>query len=603
MRYVCIHAHFYQPPRENAWLGATEAQPSAAPFHDWNARICQECYAPLARAHLPGPGGSTYVNTYASISFNVGPTLLGWLAAHDPPTYRAIQAADAQAMERLGGAGCAMAQAYNHLIMPLATAQTKRLQVLWGMADFRHHFGRPPKGMWLPEAAVDLPTLQALADHGIAYTVLAPHQAQAVRPPGQNTPWQTLLPGQLDPRRPYLCRLPEGGSIALFFYDGPTSHAIAFGGLLHHGDQLAERLIQAFDEVSSEPQLVHVATDGESYGHHHPHGEMALAYALKVFGEDPEVTLTSYEAFLRDHPPSWEVQIKAPVSSWSCVHGVERWRADCGCHTGGGEGWSQAWRAPLRQALEFLRDEVTVRMEAMAGHHAQSWPRACETFIECLLEPAQRPAFLRRELCPEGDAVVLWHLLELRAQVMWMFTSCGWFFNDLEGIETLQILEYAARALELAAFLWPQEPLEAPFLSLLEQAVSNHGRTGRDLWEVDILGQRRHDQVAVAASFALLGPQAPTGWQTHWAIDWHEFRVVRGVHLAHFTLWPRFAGPALSTSWSLVAETRGEDFYVQPGDAQGFEDIVMNRVPLDRCVSAVLPRDVLGLLLEAAGGS
>ena len=341
-RAVTIHGHFYQPPRENPWLEAVETQDSAFPYHDWNARITAECYEPNATARILDAKDRILgiVDNYAAISFNFGPTLLSWLEVSAPETYAAILDADRASHN-------AIAQAYNHIILPLANDRDKRTQVHWGVRDFEHRFGRKPAGMWLPETAVDVASLEALAEAGIAFTILEPHQAAR----------------SIDPTLPYLCRLPSGKSIAIFFYDGPISRAVAFERLLSRGEFFAQRLLGAFRETRTHPQLVNIETDGETYGHHHRYGEMALAYALKVINERPDVAITNYAAFLEKNPPALEVQI-LDDTSWSCAHGVERWRSDCGCNTGGGAGWNQQWRAPLRDALDWLRDEVRRRPNA-----------------------------------------------------------------------------------------------------------------------------------------------------------------------------------------------------------------------------------------------
>ncbi len=324
-RYICIHGHFYQPPRENPWLAVVEVQDSAAPFHDWNERISHECYAPNTRARLLDGQGRiiNLLNNYAWISFNFGPTLLQWMADSAPEALLGIVEADRLSQERRRGHGNALAQVYNHMILPLASYRDKQTQVLWGIADFRHRFGREPEGMWLAETAVDIKSLEALAEAGIHFTILAPRQARRWRKIGEKN-WNEIS-GGIDPSRAYLCRLPSGRSIALFFYDGIVSQQVAFERLLDHGDRFLERLYNGFDARREHAQLMHIATDGESYGHHHAHGDMALAYVLQRLSQDPEVRLTNYGEFLELHPPDWEVEIHEK-SSWSCVHGVERWQ-------------------------------------------------------------------------------------------------------------------------------------------------------------------------------------------------------------------------------------------------------------------------------------
>ncbi|MFP3941592.1 MAG: DUF3536 domain-containing protein [Thermoanaerobaculia bacterium] len=477
--FVCLHGHFYQPPRENPWLEAVEVQDSAYPYHDWNERVTAECYAPNAAARiLDGDGRiARIVDNYSRISFDFGPTLLAWMETARPDVYRAVLEADRLSAERFSAHGSAMAQAYGHLILPLANRRDKETQVLWGIRDFEHRFGRRPEGMWLPETAVDTETLEVLAEHGIAFTVLAPHQADAT----------------IDTTRPYLCRLPSGRSIALFFYDGGLARDIAFGDLLRDGEAFAARLLAAFGDGDG-PRLVHAATDGETYGHHHRHGEMALAYALERLKDDPGVRLTNYAELLELHPPEHEVEI-VEASSWSCAHGVERWRSDCGCHTGGEPGWTQAWRRPLREALDWLRDELAPRFEEAAGELFRDPWAARNDSVELVLDRSEEALarFLEthavRELDDE-EIVRARRLLELQRHAMTMFTSCGWFFNDLAGIETVQVFHYAGRALQLGRILFGDAPaafLEDGFLSRLEAARSNrplpHGGTGREIFE------------------------------------------------------------------------------------------------------------------------
>ncbi|MCA9165661.1 MAG: hypothetical protein KDA62_21890, partial [Planctomycetales bacterium] len=332
-RYICIHGHFYQPPRENPWLEAIEVQDSAYPFHDWNERITAECYEPNASSRiLTGDGRiERIVNNYANVSFNFGATLLSWLEVHAPDTYRRILLADQESRELFSGHGSALAQVYNHMIMPLANRRDKITQVRWGIRDFEARFGRPPEGMWLAETGVDNETLDVLAEHGIKFTILAPNQAHEVRKyRGRN--WHDVSGSRIDPTTAYEVRLPSKRKIALFFYDGPISRAIAFEGLLTRGEHLAGRLMGAFTDHREWPQLVHIATDGESYGHHHRHGDMALAYALHHIQQHNLAKITNYGEYLEKHPPLDEVRIY-DNSSWSCAHGIERWRSDCGCNS------------------------------------------------------------------------------------------------------------------------------------------------------------------------------------------------------------------------------------------------------------------------------
>ena len=488
-RYICIHGHFYQPSRENAWLEAIEQQDSAYPYHDWNERITAESYAPNATSRiLDGEEKIVHiVNNYAKISFNFGPTLLSWMAGNVPDVYQLILEADRESQERFSGHGSAMAQAYNHMIMPLANRRDQYTQVLWGMRDFEYRFGRRPEGMWLPETAVDLQTLDIMAELGIKFTVLAHHQARRVRPL-RGRAWREVRDGRVDPSMAYLQRLPSGRVITIFFYDGPISRAVAFEGLLANGERFAERLLGAFSEARTWPQLVHIATDGETYGHHHRHGDMALAYALHYLEANRLARLTNYGEYLEKHPPTHQVEI-LEHTSWSCAHGVERWRSHCGCNSGRQPEWNQAWRAPLRAALDWLRDTLALAY----GEHARQLLRdpwtARNDYIAVILDhsPEMMAQFLQRHAMRPLSAperVTVLKLLELQRHAMLMYTSCGWFFDELSGIETVQAMHYAGRAVQLAQELFGGV-LEARFLERLEHAKSNvpvH-RDGRAIYE------------------------------------------------------------------------------------------------------------------------
>jgi alpha-amylase/alpha-mannosidase (GH57 family) len=511
-RYLCIHGHFYQPPRENPWLEAIEVQDSARPYHDWNERITAECYGPNAASRILDGGHriERIVNNYARISFNFGPTLLAWLEQKRPEVYQAILAADAESRERFSGHGSAIAQAYNHIILPLANRRDKRTQILWGLADFERRFQRAPEGMWLPETAVDLETLDLLAEAGVLYTILEPHQAKRVRPKGGKgkEEWRDVSGGRIDPSVPYEVKLPSGRWIAVFFYDGAISRAVAFEELLVSGERFADRLMTAVPADPGHDRLIHIATDGETYGHHHRYGEMALSYALHHIETNGLARLTNYGEYLETHPPEHEVEI-VENTAWSCVHGVDRWREDCGCHTGGHPGWNQSWRAPLRQALDWLRGELDPLWEREAGKlFADPWG-ARDAYVEVISDRSSEAvdAFLARVAAgppPEGtERVRALELLELQRHAMLMYTSCGWFFNDLSGIETVQVLRYAGRVAELAEELL-DAGLEPELLRRLERAESNIPAegTGRDLYE-RIVRPSRVDFPQVAAHYAV----------------------------------------------------------------------------------------------------
>lgn len=479
-RFVCVHGHFYQPPRENPWLEAIEQQDSARPYHDWNARVADECYRPNTRSRILDAEGWIVgiVNNFQRMSFNFGPTLLSWLEGHEPDVYEAIVEADRRSRERFSGHGSAMAQAYNHKIMPLANDRDRRTQVGWGMRDFERRFGRKAEGMWLPETAADTPTLEALAEQGVRFTVLAPRQAKRIRPvaDGEDGEWEDCTREGIDPSRAYLRRLPSGKEIALFFYDGPISQAVAFERLLNDGNHFASRITDALSDRRTWPQLAHIATDGETYGHHHRHGDMALAVALEVLEARKDVQLTNYAEFLEKHPPTHEVEI-FEQSSWSCVHGVERWRSDCGCCTGSNPRWNQRWRAPLRAAMDEMRDALVPLFDKEAGRLLKDPWAARDDYIDVILDrsDASVDAFFERHAkgkLSDDEVVRALRLLEMQRHAMLMYTSCGWFFDDISGIETVQIMLYAGRVIQLARFALEID-LEPAFLRTLTQATSN----------------------------------------------------------------------------------------------------------------------------------
>ncbi len=518
-QYICIHGHFYQPPRENPWLETVETEDSAAPYHDWNERVTAECYAPNGASRIVNDENQIIriMNNYSRISFNFGPTLLSWLEENAPRTYRMIRDADRQSMLRYDGHGSALAQVYNHVIMPLAITRDRVTQIRWGIADFQHRFGRPPEGMWLAETAVDMETLDLLAQNGILFTILAPHQCARVRRltetaseplseplsdelkdagPGLQDAgpgWTETPDASVHPNHPYLVRLKDGRSITIFFYNGPVSRAIAFEGVLNNGETFAWRLARGMDSSDPEPQMVHVATDGESYGHHHRHGEMALSYALRFIEDKKIARLTNYGHFLAQHPPKWEAEI-VEDTSWSCAHGIERWRSDCGCN-GGRQGWNQRWRAPLRDALDWLRDTITPLTENLARGLLKDVWSARDAYIPVILNAKTSSAaaaleqffanHAARELSGEEHKLIL-KMMEMQRNTQLMYTSCGWFFDDISGIETVQVIAYAARALHLAADIFGLncDLFEWQLVERLRQAKSNTGewKDGGDIY-------------------------------------------------------------------------------------------------------------------------
>lgn len=518
-RYICIHGHFYQPPRENPWLDTVETQSSAAPYHDWNERVTAECYAPNGAARVVNAKNKIIriLNNYGRMSFNFGPTLLSWLEENAHRVYQMILDADAASRQRFGGHGSAMAQVYNHLMMPLASTRDKVTQIRWGIADFEHRFGRKPEGMWLPETGVDTESLDLMAANGIRFVILAPHQCARVRPvssptkgskPGhkgkhaakhaaadgvegvvitgdtaaaeaaEENPWKETPGAAVDTTRAYQVRLRENRSIAVFFYDGPRSRAIAFEGLLNDGDTFARRLLGGFSDKSDHAQLVHVATDGESYGHHHRYGEMALAWALKWIAAGDQAKLTNYGEFLAKFPPAYEAEIFEDTA-WSCVHGVERWRSDCGCNSGT-PGWNQQWRKPLREALDWLRDAMVPLAKRRGAELFKDEDAARDGFISVVLDRSRESvdAFLATHASHNlnsAERTAALELMELERHAQLMYTSCGWFFDEISGIETVQIIAYAARVLQLAKKLFGEDAagFEAKFMRQLGEAKSN----------------------------------------------------------------------------------------------------------------------------------
>lgn len=490
--FLTIHGHFYQPPRENPWLESIELQDSASPCHDWNERVNNECYNPNSASKIVDNRNRILdiVNNYERMSFNFGPTLLSWMEEHAPHAYDRIIKADIKSVLEHDGHGNAMAQVYNHMIMPLANEHDKITQVKWGIRDFIYRFGRQPEGMWLAETAVDDDTLRVLVENGIKFTVLSPYQAQRIkRIPDSN--WQDVSWGNIDPARSYryYIKSAPGKYIDLFFYDGAISKSVAFDELLKDGNKFIKRLKEGISPSRDFNQLVNIATDGESYGHHTKFGDMALAYVLKIRAEDEGFILTNYGEFLDNFRSDWEVDIKQ-ASSWSCFHGVGRWKEDCGCSTGGHPGWNQKWRKPLREALDFLRDELSELFEREGQKYFKedAWT-VRNKYIDVILDRTERVIkhFQEENFLPElsdEEKVSGMELLEIQRQAMLMYTSCGWFFSEISGIETTQIMKYAARAMQLAANFTTKD-LEGKFLEILSNAQSNFKEygTGKDIYE------------------------------------------------------------------------------------------------------------------------
>ncbi len=490
-KYLTIHGHFYQPPRENPWLEAIELQDSALPFHDWNERINKECYNPNSVSKIVDSRNRILdiVNNYEHISFNFGPTLLSWMEQFAPLTYERIIKADIESIAEHEGHGNAMAQVYNHIIMPLANENDKITQVKWGIKDFEYRFGRKPEGMWLAETAVDDDTLRVLEENGIKFTVLSPYQALKIRKEGDKE-WTDVSWGNIDPARSYryYIKSAPGKFIDLFFYDGAISKSVAFDELLKDGNKFAKRLRDGVSDCRDYPQLVNIATDGESYGHHTKFGDMALAYVLQIKAKEEGFTITNYGEYLDKCRSDYEVDIKQ-ASSWSCFHGVGRWKEDCGCSTGGHPGWNQKWRKPLRDALDYLRDELAKLFEAEGPKYFNKncW-EVRNNYIDVILDRSSLSVnkFHKENFLPnlsDEDKVKAMELLEIQRQAQLMYTSCGWFFSEISGIETVQIMKYAARAMQLAA-VFTKHDFETRFKEILADAKSNISEygTGKDIF-------------------------------------------------------------------------------------------------------------------------
>ncbi|MBU0581503.1 MAG: DUF3536 domain-containing protein [Candidatus Margulisbacteria bacterium] len=509
-RYICVHGHFYQPPRENPWLEEVEREDDAAPDHDWNIKITEECYAPNAASKIMEHGKKIIktVNNYAQISFNFGPTLLCWLYYNNQSVYQAILEADEESKRNFSGHGAALAQCYNHLIMPLANNRDKRTQIIWGIKDFEVRFQRKPEGMWLPETAVDLETLDLMAEMGIKFTILAPRQAGKVRKLSENK-WRDFGEEKIDIKQPYLCQLPSGRNINIFFYNGALAQEVAFGDTLKDGANFAKKLTSIFSKEKEEPELSHIANDGETYGHHHRFANMALAYCYYYIEQKKLAQPIIYGLYLEKYPPQWEVKIKENTS-WSCEHGIERWRDDCGCNSGKHhqEGWRQAWRKPLRQALDWLRDKMIAIYEQESASLIKDPWAARDDYIEIILERDEATVqdFLKKhskgQLNKEKQSKAL-KLLEMQRFAQLMYTSCGWFFDDLTNIASIQILSYAARAIQLAQEI-TGVGLEEKFINKLEKAESNlpELKNGAEIY-TQIISPKIVDLKRVAIHYAI----------------------------------------------------------------------------------------------------
>lgn len=531
-RRICIHCHFYQPPRENPWLEEIEYQDSAYPYHDWNERINAECYRPNGESKILND--DSYLvrlkNNYAGISFNFGPTLLSWLEKHDPISYAAILEGDRLSKERFGGHGNAIAQVYNHMIMPLSNRRDKETQIKWGLRDFEQRFKRPAEAMWLAETAVDLETLEIMVEHGLSYVILAPRQARRVCPPG-GAEWLDIENEDVDTGRPYNLTLPNGKRMSVFFYNGHISRAVAFEGLLHNGKGFARRMMEYFPDDSS-PFLLNIATDGESYGHHHRHGDMALACALEEIDNHPDFYLTNYGEYLEHHPPEWDVEIHEN-SSWSCIHGISRWNEDCGCNSGHRDDWNQLWRQPLRHSFDRLRDRLcNLYYDYVSRFCDDPWAMR-NSYIDVLIDPTDpgKEHFFKQHCTMSlsaSDKEHILKLMEMQKNLLFMYTSCGWFFDEISGMETVQNIQYACRAVELAQDVF-ETTIEQDFMQDLENIPSNIPEisNARNLYESYIRPSRLY-LPQLAAQYA-----AAQTLDVDFQIGAYEFYLEKNNHQDH----------------------------------------------------------------------
>ncbi len=492
---ICIHGHFYQPPRENPWTGEIERQDSAKPYHDWNERILHECYEPNSEAEIIDDHEKVVaiINNYGLINFDFGPTLLAWIKYKHPETYARIIEADRLSALTHNGHGNAIAMCYNHMIMPLANFNDKITQIRWGMADFKYHFGRDSEGIWLPETACNWETVEVLINEGIKYIILDTSQAERVRKFSE-TEWTTVADNAINPKAPYRCysMVNRNKFIDIFFYDGPVSKAVAFDDVLESSQNLLNKIFAASDKTSAAAeQLISVATDGETFGHHKKHAERTLAFFLASLAPQNNLKIVNFGEYLELHPPEFEVEIKqgdnGEGSSWSCVHGVKRWKEDCGC--GGGGGWHQQWRKPLRETLDWLRDQLIVLYENMGRLLFTDVWKARNEYIYLLNDnsPKAKAKFFNdntTKKLSEGEITLCIKLLEMQRYSMLMYTSCGWFFSEISGLETVKILEYASRAMEIAKEISGID-IETEFLKRIEKAKSNIPKysTGKGVYE------------------------------------------------------------------------------------------------------------------------
>jgi len=498
-KYTIIHGHFYQPPRENPWTGEIEPQDSALPFHDWNERIASECYTPNTCSRVLNEESliNKIVNNYVYFSFNFGPTLLQWIEHHTPETYKKILEADKKSMDLNNGHGNAIAQVYNHVIMPLASDDDKRTQIEWGIKDFTHRFNRFPESMWLAETAIDTKTVNLLIEYGIKFIILSPHQADRIRS-FNSMSWIDVSTGLIDTRVPYRIfhrdnddKVNKKKYLDVFFYNASLSSAVGFEHLLTDAFSFAERIQHSFDSWSPAGQAVIIATDGESYGHHEKHADMCFSAFCTRETANRDFSITNFGNFLEMFPPQFEVVLKSGPhgegTAWSCAHGVGRWCRDCSCSTGGLHNWNQKWRAPLRESFNYLKHEINAMYDKKLKLHVRDLKKLRNDYIDVILNTENKAAFVKKHVKSPKKSFnksTMFKLLEAQHNAQLMYTSCAWFFADVSGIEPVQNMKYAAKIIEILDEFTDKDT-EAEFLKILDKANSNiqEQGSGKDCYE------------------------------------------------------------------------------------------------------------------------
>jgi alpha-amylase/alpha-mannosidase (GH57 family) len=511
-RYVIIHGHFYQPPRENPWLDIIEKQASASPDHDWNERIYDQCYRPNAYSRILDSRGMIVDihNNYLYMSSNFGPTLFLWLEKNHPKVAAQIIAADRESCLKFKNHGNALAQVYNHMIMPLALRRDKLTQIRWAKEFFHKRYNREPEGFWLAETAINMETVECLIEEGVRFVVLSPIQAESVRPIAGNEQWKSASQG-VDTRHAYRIFARKfdatrtGGHLDVFFFNEGLSREVSFGDLLVNANTLGAKIRSCYDDEADHDQAVVIATDGETFGHHKPFGDMCLAYFFSRVAAEMDIVPVNFGYFLEKNPPAFEVMLKNEFgegTAWSCAHGMGRWSRDCGCKAGGPPAWNQAWRAPLRHAFDSLQKQIDETYEKSLSAFVPD-PWQLRDAYQRLLEARTLKDF-KTLLVKEGvmgsitdnDAMMVRRMLEAQKYMLFAYTSCGWFFFDISGIETVQNIAYAGRALALAIDKPQRGRVTADFLRLLAEAKSNvAGKDGAVIFNESVAPFLRHLEI------------------------------------------------------------------------------------------------------------